>query len=176
MSTARAKIPFPASAPAPAELARLCTTLAPQAKQAAIFKSVEATQGGLRCEALESAEPAFYALFVDADRLWIALQTPARYLSQSIEADLVFTGDKIEDLLLEELLDQGYHSAMPDGPALPVEHFRSEDKLYTFRSPVPMPPTGWSSPVAVQLCDIILRSYEATFRPLGDMQDDGDEE
>lgn len=133
----------------------------------------------LRCEAKASAEPAFYAIRADLRDaksptsgacLWVSLQTGARYLSQSIEADLMFTGDKIDDLVHEEMTDLGY-----DGPALPFQHFRSEDKLYTFRSPLAVSPADVTSDAgliaASKLCEHALLGYEAAFRGLGDMED-----
>jgi hypothetical protein len=136
----------------------------------------------LRCEAKASAEPAFYAIRADhCDTrqpagnmpgvcLWVSLQTGARYLSQSIEADLMFTGDKIDDLVHEEMTDLGY-----DGPALPFEHFRSEDKLYTFRSPLSITPAELTTDggllASSKLCERALLGYEAAFVGLGDMED-----
>jgi hypothetical protein len=133
----------------------------------------------LRCEAKASAEPAFYAIRADLRDakspaggacLWVSLQTGARYLSQSIEADLMFTGDKIDDLVHEEMTDLGY-----DGPALPFQHFRSEDKLYTFRSPLAVLPADVTSDAgllaAAKVCEQALLGYEAAFRGLGDMED-----
>jgi hypothetical protein len=137
----------------------------------------------LRCEAKASAEPAFYAIRADLRDakqpatnsqsgvcLWVSLQTGARYLSQSIEADLMFQGDKIDDLIHEEMTDLGY-----DGPVLPFQHFRSEDKLYTFRSPLNVTPADLSTDAGViaacKGCEQALRGYEAAFVGLGDMED-----
>lgn len=124
----------------------------------------------LRCHALASAEPAEFRVFLDESKVWIALVTQARWLSQSIEADLVHTGDKIEDLLEEELIDQGW-----EGVRLPYQHFRDEDKLFTFRSPLPFPPASCDTPEAIDKSARALLAYEAAFRPLGDMEADDDE-
>ncbi|GEM_PF-663387 len=132
----------------------------------------------LRCEARASAEPAFYAIRADVRNannqqdgvcLWVSLQTGARYLSQSIEADLMFTGDKIDDLLQEEMVDLGYN-----GLALGFEHFRSEDKLYTFRSALGVTQAQIGSEAgmiaAAKVCEQALLGYEAAFRELGNME------
>jgi hypothetical protein len=132
--------------------------VADRARAAGVFSRVETEGGVLRCHAPASAEPAWYALFRDGAAVYIALQTPARYLSQSIEQDLVHTGDKIEDLLQEELTELGH-----EGPALRVEHFRDEQKLYTFRSAL-------SPGASVESAAKILLAYEACFRHLGDME------
>jgi len=132
--------------------------VAERARAAGVFSRVETEGGVLRCHAPASAEPAWHALFRDGGSVYIALQTPARYLSQSIEQDLVHTGDKIEDLLQEELTELEY-----EGPALRVEHFRDEQKLYTFRSALP---AGAGTETAAK----VLLAYEACFRRLGDME------
>ena len=142
----------------------LLNAVAQRALAAGVFASVRSEGGTLRCEARGSSEPAFYSLFAESSRVWVALQTPARYLSQSIEADLMFTGDKLPDL--------GYADAVPGAPELVVEHFRSEPpaKLYTFRSPLPLPEKEWGSAGAAHVCAIVLLGYEAAFRELGGMK------
>lgn len=148
------------------------TAIADRARAAGVFADVRTENGRLICDAKDSAEPAFYSVIEDAGRAWVQLQTPARYLSQSIEADLMFTGDKIHDLIHEEMMDQGYANALPAAPELPVEHFRSQDKLYTFRSPLPVAITdSAAAPVAIAA----LLGYEAAFRELGDMTADDEE-
>jgi hypothetical protein len=138
------------------------------AKASGFFGSVVVARSGLRCGALNAAEEAWYAVFPHAGSLYVALQTPHRYLSQSIEADLVHTGDKLEDLLLEELVERSY-----TGPAMKVEHFRDEAKLYTFRSRVPL--ESIQPQDHARVISQCLLAYEAMFRPLGDMDADDDE-
>lgn len=123
----------------------------------------------LEAAALASAEPAFFRLFMDGGRLWVSLVTANRWLSQSIEADLVHTGDKLDELLHEELVDLGY-----SGSPVPFEHFRSEDKLFTFRSVVPVN-TAAPTQADKETAAIFLLAYEACFRPLGDMEADEEE-
>lgn len=120
---------------------------------------------------------------VQEGRWCVSLVTPHRYLSQSIEQNLVHQGDKIDELLAEELVDQEYA-----GPALLVEHFRSQDKLFTFRALVgnagtatpgaSSPDTAGSTatpPCAKALTQVLL-AFEACFGPLGDMRGGGEEE
>jgi hypothetical protein len=95
----------------------------------------------------------------------VCLQTADRWLSQSIEQDLVHTGDKMDELVEEEMVDLGY-----SGPRLRVEHFRSEDKLFTFRSPLPAELSASADAAA-----LALLGYEACFRRLGDMEGGDDE-
>ena len=154
--------------PVLAVLAGVFEIAARRTRDPGVFGPVTLTAGRLEAPALRSS--AFYRIFAEGDRLWVALVTPDRWLSQSIEQDLVHTGDKLEDLLEEELVDLGLV-----GVRLSFEHFRSEDKLFTFRSPLPrewhaLPPGELGDKAAA-----CLLGYEACFRRLGDI-DGGDEE
>jgi hypothetical protein len=153
--------PTPSQLPAP--LASLFEEVAQAVRGAGVFGEVAVSKGILECAAKASAAPASFRLGLDGGKVWVSLVTADRWLSQSIEADLVHTGDKLEDLLAEELADLDY-----TGPALPFEHFRSEDKLFTFRSPIPV---DVSKPGvdAARTASTCLLAYEACFRRLGDM-------
>jgi len=131
------------------------------AQKAGVFGAITLEEGMLVCEAKESAEPAQYRVRVDGGELWVELVTENRWLSESIESDLMHTGDKIEELIDEELVDLG----CDDGP-LAVEHFRSEDMLFTFRSKAPVSGDARDAEI-VSAC---LLAYEACFRQLGDME------
>src|SRR5438477_5952273 len=102
------------------------------AENAGVFGGVTVKDGRLVCRARDAAAPASYRLFAESDRLYVALVMADRWLSESIEADLMHTGDKMEDLLEEELVDVGSPITR-----LHIEHFRSDDLLFTFRSPLP---------------------------------------
>ena len=125
-----------------------------------------------------ASAPAEYRLDVQDGLLCVSLVTPDRYLSQSIEQDLVHSGDKLADLLHDELIDVEFIDAKSAGPALTVDHYRSPppDKLFTFRSKLPYPPDAWPKPQTVtDLCKVIA-AYQACFGPLGSMTEgDGDE-
>jgi hypothetical protein len=112
------------------------------------------------CHARRAASPASYRAFSEGGRVWVALVMADRWLSESIEADLLHTGDKIEDLVHEELIELGYN-----GPRPAIEHFRSDDLLFTFRTPI-----AGDDPRDVTRC---LLAYEAAFRNLGDMDTGG---
>jgi hypothetical protein len=113
--------------------------------------------GRLVCQARASAAPASYRVAPEGDRIYVSLVMADRWLSESIESDLMHTGDKMEDLLEEELVEAGAPVTR-----LHIEHFRSDDLLFTFRSPLP----AASSAECVAKC---LLAYEACFRNLGDM-------
>jgi len=128
---------------------------------AGVFGPVSIKGGVLVCVAKDAAAPASYRLFGEGGKVWVSLVMADRWLSESVEADLMHTGDKIEDLLEEELVEVG---ASPT--RLVVEHFRSDDLLFTFRSPLPVgPESARGAEAAVKF----LLAYEACFRNLGDM-------
>ena len=130
------------------------------------FKKVRRADDALKCQAKDVQTEALYIAEVPEphDLVWVSLATPDRWLSESIEAALMHKGDKIEDLLEEELFDQGFEAR------LPVEHFRDERKLYLFRSPVFLPKDEKldQEPMIDRVTRVIL-AYEACFRQLGYM-------
>ena len=137
-----------------------------QARRSGLFDKVRRTDHVLLCRAREVESEAHYFVFVndDHDHVYVGLHTPDRWLSESIEADLVHLGEKVEELLEEELIDQGIDEAFA------VEHFRDDEKLYVFRSAVPV--TGSAkleSEETAERITRILRAYEACFYELGDM-------
>lgn len=164
------------AAPLNAEQAALLRAVEARARAAKVFgaisvKAPSASGGGgggetLVCAAANSAAPAEYRLFVDAGRWWIALVTPDRWLSESVESGMLEGRDKIEELIEEELVELGLEQKVEK-----VEHFRSPppQKLYTFRYKVPAPQSGGAGQTAVDVTTTYLLATEAAFRQLGDM-------
>lgn len=159
---------------ASADLATLLRGVAAKVESAGVFGPIRIDGSMLRCEALASAEPAEFRVFVDEGKLYVALVTEHRWLSQSIEADLVHTGDKIDELVEEELLDLGYPGLKMGEGRWGFEHFRDPQKLYTFRTVIPVDTRTLSSEDTIARAAIALLAYEQAFRPLGDMEADGD--
>lgn len=156
----------------PADLLSLLEGVAARAKSAQVFGPVRIDGSMLRCDVLASAEPAEFRVFVDEGKLYVALVTEHRWLSQSIEADLVHTGDKIDELVEEELLDLGYPGLKAGQGRWGFEHFRDPQKLYTFRTVVPVDMRTLASADTIERAAIALLAYEQAFRPLGDMEAD----
>src|SRR5690349_192967 len=104
-------------------------------RQSGVFAKVRRTDEALVCRAAGVEVEVLYRVEVAPghNAVWVGLYTPDRWLSESIEADLMHSGDSIEELLEEELYDQGLESR------LPVEHFRDEAKRYVFRSTIALP-------------------------------------
>lgn len=133
-----------------------------------VFASVRVEGGCLVCEAQGSAEAAHYRLTPRGADLVVSLDMADRWQSESIESTLMHTGDKLEELLDEELAELGY-----EGPVLAYRHFRSDAMLFVFETTVPL--AGLSTDAAGERAAQFLLGYEACFRQLGDMDADGDE-
>lgn len=153
-----------------AEFGVVIDAVAKRARASGLFGSVTVERGVLSCAAPRSAAPAFYRVYAEGGRAWVALVTPDRYLSQSVEQDLVHTGDKLGELIADELVDVEHPE--PYTPA--VEHFRDGEKLYTFRSAAPAGELSRGAEHAAQRLWLTLRAYAACFANLGDI-DAGDE-
>lgn len=157
------------TAPASFSISPLLETVRARVERSGVFGSVATVRGMVVCEARDAGAPAEYRLFEDAGAVWVGLFTADRWLSQSIEQDLVHTGDKLEELMEEELADQGEPKP---GSALKFEHFRDDDRVFTFRVRTPL--TG-SAPDGAERAARWLLACEAMFARLGDMQG-GDED
>ncbi len=150
-------------------LAALLGRVAEAANRAGVFASVTVTPSRLDCVAKDAAAEALYRLGWSGGGLWVSLEMTDRWLSHSIEADLLNTGDSAEELIAEEVVEQGFEGATQT----PCEHFRSEEKMFTFRSRVPV---SLKDANAAEVAAQWLLAYEACFRRLGDMEAKADEE
>lgn len=142
------------------------------------FGMVEVRDGMLVATAEGAADAAFYRLEPEGrgdgvDGLWVSLVTPSRWLSESIESDLVEHGDDVGELVEDELIELGY-----EGEGMPpsFQHFRSADMLYTFRTPLPIDGAGIRTGraggmEAAAVAALWMRAYEQAFRRLGDMEE-----
>jgi hypothetical protein len=138
------------------------------ASDAQVFRSVAVENGQLQCEALASAAPAWYRIHQHEGAWNVSLVTPDRWLSESIEADLMHHGDPLEELIEEELVELEYQ-----GDPLTVKHYRSDDMLYTFRSPLAIS-AGSTLEQSLDVASKCLLAYEAAFRELGDMAEESE--
>lgn len=142
----------------------IISTIAQRSKDANVFGKIETSDNMISCQAWGSAEPAFYRLYLDGETPIVELATVDRWLSGSIEGDLVGSGDKLDDLIEDELIFLGYHE---DSGAVAFDHYRSDDMEYVFRSKViPMPGQDLAD-----ACMQWLLAYEICFRQLGDMDE-----
>ncbi len=131
--------------------------------KADVFGPIAIDDRGLSCQAKNAAEEAFYRVSIVDDTIWISLETKDRWLSGSIEGDLVNTGDKLDELIEEEVVDLGHHEAK-----VGFDHFRSPEMMYVFRSRLS---TAIDDPKASEHALIWLLGYEIVLRELGDMDE-----
>lgn len=145
-------------------------TLAQKIKATNSFGGVKADAGVVHAEAWGAAEPAVYRVYADLEPMIVELATKDRWLSESIEAELVESGDKLEELIADELVDLGYE-LVDEGREIRFEHYRSDDMEFVFRSKVVI--DGGRDPIDAAL--LWIRAYEACFRQLGDMDESEDD-
>lgn len=141
------------------------------AASADVFSSIEANDREVRCAAKSSAADAWYSIAREGNVWMVRLATPDRWLSESIEADLMHYGDPIEELIEEELVELG-HDPARDGAMPQVKHFRNDARMYTFENALALPS---STEEAAAVAARWLLGYEAAFRRLGDMEASDDE-
>lgn len=108
---------------------------------------------------------AGYLVEIDGPSVWVGWFTADRWLSGSVEADLVHTGDDLADLIEEELVELG-----GKGP-IHLEHFRDEQKRFIFRNPLRMDDLesgleGKAEEVVARL----VEAYARAFSELGDLK------
>ena len=139
------------------------------AEQAGVFEAVAIQDGVLTCKAQGSAEVAFYKLQAKGDALFVSLEMKDRWQSGSIESTLTHSGDPLEELLDEELAELGYTGGQPS-----YQHLRDDHMMFVFQTKVPL--DGLTPEEAAKTAAQFLLGYEACFRQLGDMDEDGGED
>lgn len=115
----------------------------------------------LRCRARGAAAEAWFTVEREGDAWAVGLETPDRWLSESIEGDMLEGRDSAEELVDDELVEVGFPHRCGK-----VRHFRDDAKVYVFRTPVPL--GGVADPAAG--VTTFLMAFEAAFSQLGDMQ------
>ena len=88
---------------------------------------------------------------------------------QGLDDQVTAKGREIK-LISEELVEIGYAERVRGDSLVMCEHYRTEEKLFCFRSKIPVNP---SSPDASAIALQWLLAYEAAFRRLGDMDAGG---
>jgi hypothetical protein len=144
---------------------------AQHARAADVFDNVTVRPSLLVAEARDTPAPVFYRLELGDGDIYVSWNTPDRYLSQSIEADLMWTGDDLDDLIDEELVDLGWER----GRLAKLDHYRNDEMLFTFRSKVPLVAASITENDAEDLARCLL-AYELAFRELGDMNESDEDE
>ncbi len=131
------------------------------------FATIELNGECLRCKAKGAAAEAWYTLDRDGDgdsAGWaVNLLTPDRWLSESIEGDMLEGRDTAEELVDDELVELGF-----TGKCSQVKHYRDDDKVYVFRSRIPGIDAAAAAIHAKHAATYLL-AFEAAFANLGDM-------
>ncbi len=159
------------STPETTPYAAIVTLVAEKARASGVFIGVEPRVGHLVCAARDAK--AEYRVDLDFEgpsrcRVWVSMVTPDRWLSESVESDLLNSGDPIAELLEDELAELGW-----EGTGVSVEHFRSEDLLFTFRTALCFDDESVEAAATAVGC--FLLAYEACFVQLGDMGGEADD-
>jgi len=152
-----------------AEIERLMAETGRLARSSGAFAGVEVLPGRVECR--DPIQPdASFRIDASDEGLAVCWASPNRYLSQSIEAELRWTRENIDDLIDEELADQGYRQRVAR-----MTHFRDPDKNFVFR---------WGLPIVAASVDAgrdapdmlrCLLACQAAFRNLGDMKESEDD-
>ena len=106
---------------------------------------------------------AWYELTPTQGGCLLALMTKDRWLSESIEGDLEHTGDELEELLEEELVELDWDGAVPT-----FRHFRNDLREYVFSC-------EWPSAAPAEV-SVALQAMVAMFTELGDMGGEDEED
>ena len=106
---------------------------------------------------------AWYELKATENGCLLALMTKDRWPSESIEGDLEHTGDELEELFEEELVELNW-----DGEVPPLRHFRDDLRQYVFSC-------EWPSKTPTEIA-LALQAMVAMFTELGDMGGEDEED
>lgn len=169
--------------PTVTDFSQLIDALVGKAEELDIFDGVEAQADRVLCFADGPESPAWYMIRFDhfvgggayddgeeqKPSVTLSWNSKDRYLSQSIESDLVYTGDDLDDMLDEELVDLGWSRGRLD----PFKHYRDEEETFVFVFRIPIE----QSKLRMQDADDLLKCLQAAdlvFSELGDMAEDED--
>lgn len=158
------------------KLASTIDAVVSEAARSGLFESVAKADEGkpghvlVIAVAKDTPEPVFYRLEVLDGHLAVSWCSPDRYISQSIETDVLWTGDDLDDLIDEELVDLGWDR----GRLKPLKHFRNDEMLFIFVSALPLTIEEVGAEDAKDVARALM-AYEHAFRELGDMAGDEDE-
>jgi hypothetical protein len=137
-----------------------------------VFASVEVRPPGLWARPANIEADASYRIEIAPDgEIAASWCSPDRYVSQSIEAQLTWTRDDLDDMLDEELVDLGWTS----GKLHPLKHFRDDDQLFVFRAVLPMRGRDLGQEHGEPLARCLL-AFDRVFREFGDMKGDAEAE
>ena len=167
------------------DFSQLIDAVASDAEALDLFESVETREDRVICYADGPESPAWYAIRFDhvvaagaydegeevEASVTLSWNSKDRYLSQSIESDLVYTGDDLDDMLDEELVDLGWSRGRLD----PFKHYRDEEETFVFVFCLPLKQSKLTPNDAADLVKC-LQAADLVFSELGDMAEDDESE
>jgi len=126
------------------------------------FQNATVNGPAVRCRAKDASAEAWYVIDKTDGHWSVALETADRWLSESIEGDMLEGRDTAEELVDDELVNLDFPNRCPQ-----VKHYRDDAKVYVFRSRVPL------EGIADETTGVAtyLLAFEAAFSQLGDMQE-----
>ena len=124
------------------------------------------------CHAHGTVDEAQFCIEVDDDGVWLTWASLDRYLSQSIEAELMFTGDDLDDMVDEEIVDAGWEL----GKLAPNAHHRDEDMRFVFRWKTAITPDTVDAGAHAEPFAKALAGMVEAFAELGDMAPEDDDD
>ena len=134
------------------------------ARDADVFDemTIQSDPSGKRLVAMArgAAAEAMYTIESQNGIWYVLMLTKDRWLSESIEAEVMHHGDSLEELIEEELIDLGLDKA-----EVKMQHYRDDDFRYVFKSPIGENATD------TEIATWLL-GYDAAFKQLGDMTED----
>lgn len=136
------------------------------AERSRYFREVEAASDVVRCHA--HGVDAWYEVRAAGGSWVVRLLMADRWLSESIESDLMHGRESLEDLVSDELIDLGCAHTVTK-----VRHFRDDQKRYVFEADIPAPADAYGD--ATTLALQFLLAFESSFRQLGEMGGDRDD-
>ncbi|MCA9293316.1 MAG: hypothetical protein KDA20_05825 [Phycisphaerales bacterium] len=137
-------------------------------REAETFAKVELRRPGLWAHPAGTEAEAFYRIeFEGTGEVWASWCSPDRYLSQSIESELMWSRDDLDDMLDEELVDLGWDA----GALKPLKHYRDDEQLFVFRALLPLRGAALVAGDGENLARCLM-AFDRVFCELGDMKDD----
>lgn len=130
------------------------------------FARLDVRAPGLWAHPAGTDADAFYRIeLTGAGQVWASWCSPDRYVSQSIEAELMWSRDDLDDMLDEELIDLGWDA----GRLKPLKHFRDDDQLFVFRAQLPLNAGALVAGDGENLARCLM-AFDRVFSELGDMK------
>ncbi|GAB4515536.1 MAG: hypothetical protein Tsb0013_20120 [Phycisphaerales bacterium] len=135
------------------------------------FDRAERVGDIVTCHATDTPDEAQFCIEVDHEGVWLTWASTDRYLSQSIEAELMFTGDDLDDMVDEEIVDTGWDL----GKLTPNTHYRDNDMRFVFRWKTPIDPGAIDAKHHAEPFAKALAGVVEAFAELGDMSEDDED-